>query len=342
MESIKTVSMNIKRLRDCRGLSQAAVAEAAHISRQAFIDIEKGNTKEPRVSNLQAIANAFDVDIVDLFVEPPELRTVRFRSKSIKTKKDKAKKEQYLVDAAWWLRDFNFLQSVAGDKKDYKLGAILKQVKKADSDRVLFAAGKAREVLGLRVGEPIGDIVGLMESAGVKIKLRSFDLQKFFGFSISESDGGPAIIVNNVKAISFERQIFTVAHELGHLILHPYTYGLDEMGDINRQEGEADRFAGYFLMPQEAFDKKLKESYGLGFIDRVLFIKRFFRVSYQTVLRRLSDMKIADYRTLVMKFHALYKNKYGGSLAGQKEPFGLDKPDFVEDYLMALVRKALD
>ena len=82
----------------------------------------------------------------------------------------------------------------------------------------------AREVLGLKEDEPIGDIVGLMENAGIKIKLCNFELDNFFGFSISESDGGPAIIVNKNKDIAIERQIFTVAHEFGHLLLHPDAY----------------------------------------------------------------------------------------------------------------------
>lgn len=342
MKSENTISLNIKRLRASRGMTQVAAAEAAHISRQAFIDIEKGKTKEPRVSNLQAIADAFNVHIVDLFTEPPKLSTVRFRSNSIITEKDKAKKEQYLIDAAWWLKDFNFLQSVTDDKKGYKFKSVFVQTDKVNANNAIKMAEKTREVLGLRVGEPIGDIVSLVQNAGIKIKLRSFELKNFFGFSISESDGGPAIIVNNDSAINFERQIFTVAHELGHLLLHPDAYDPDQTADSKQQEDEADCFAGHFLMPQKAFEKKLKESYGLAFVDRVLHIKRFFRVSYLTVLRRVSDMKIADLGTMTMKFRAMYKNKYKDSLANHKEPFGLDKPDFLEDYLMTLVRKALD
>ena len=74
-------------------------------------------------------------------------------------------------------------------------------------------------------------------------------------------------------------------------------------------------------------EKKLKESYGLGFVERVLHIKRFFRVSYLTVLRRMADMKLAEHGSLIAKFNTLYKNKYGESLAHHKEPYGLEKPE---------------
>lgn len=342
METAKILSLNIRRIRDSRGMTQTAVAESAGISRQAFIDIEKGKTKEPKVSNLQAIADAFDTSIVDLLAEPPKLNTVRFRSNSIKTKKDKAKKDQCLIEAAFWLNSFNFLQSAVGDEKPYKLKSIASRIANIKNDPPIVSAELVRKEFGLKEDEPIGDIIGLMESAGIKIKLHKFDIRNFFGFSISESDGGPAIMVNNSEGINIERQIFTVAHELGHLLLHPNAYDPSKTEEGICEESEANIFASYFLMPQIAFEKKLQESYGLSYVDRVLHIKRFFGVSYLSVLHRMSDMKIADFKTLITKFSFLYKDKYRGNLKNHKEPFGLDKPDFVEDYLSSLVRKALD
>lgn len=342
MKPEKAISLNVKRIRASRGMSQTAAAKAAGISRQAFIDIENGKTKEPRVGNLQAIADTFGVQIMDLLAEPPKLSTVRFRSNSIKTEKDKAKREQHLIEAAYWLNNFNFLQSAVGDKKEYKFNSILTDANKSKTNRPIVAAELARESLGLREDEPIGDIVGLMESAGIKIKLRGFDLKNFFGFSISEADGGPAIMVNSKEEITIERQIFTVAHELGHLILHPQAYNLTKTQESDREESEADIFAAYFLMPQNAFEKKLKESYGLGFVERVLHLKRFFGVSYLAILHRLADMGIADYGKLAAKFIAIYKITYKKSLNSRQEPVPLAKPDFVEDYLSTLVRRALE
>ena len=342
MRPEKAISLNVKRIRTSRGMSQTATAKAAGISRQAFIDIENGKTKEPRVGNLQAIAETFGVQIMDLLAKPPKLSTVRFRSNSIKTEKDKAKREQHLIEAAYWLNNFNFLQSAVGDKKEYKFKSILTEANKSKTNRPVIATELAREALGLRENEPIGDIVGLMESAGIKIKLRDFDLKNFFGFSISESDGGPAIMVNSKEDITIERQIFTVAHELGHLILHPQAYNLTKTQESNREESEADLFAAYFLMPQSAFEKKLNESYGLAFVERVLHIKRFFGVSYLAILHRLADMGIADYGKLVAKFIAIYRITYQKQLNSRQEPVPLTKPDFVEDYLSTLVRKALE
>lgn len=342
MNPEQTIAINVRRFRASRGMSVVNTAKAAGISRQALGNIEKGLTKEPRVSNLQALANALDVQIVDLLAVPPKLNTVRFRSNSVKTAKDKAKKEQYLIDAAFWLGDFNFLQDAVCDKKEYKLRNAVKDIGGLKNNRPVKAAELTRLAFDLKEDEPIGDIIGLMENAGIKVKTSKFELKNFFGFSISEPDGGPAIVVNSNRHVTIERQIFTVAHELGHLLLHPQAYNPDKSKENELEEKEADLFAANFLVPKSAFKKKLDESYGLGFVEKIIHVKRFFGVSYQSILHRLTDLGVSDYNSLVIKFSYLYKKKFGKSLAGHVEPNGLEEYDFVEDYLRSLIRKALD
>ncbi len=155
MNPQELISINIKRIRGSRGISQTDMAKSANISRQAFIDIENGKTKEPKVSNLQAIADALDIPIVALFEEPLKLNTVRFRSNSIKTPIEQAKKEQYLVDAAYWLKNFNYLQSIVSDKKEDKLGKVFQKAGKIRTSRPGKAAELARAALNLKEDEPV-------------------------------------------------------------------------------------------------------------------------------------------------------------------------------------------
>ena len=342
MGSKNAISINVKRIRVSRGMSIVDAAKAAGISRQAFTNIENGTTKEPKVSNLQAIADVFDVEVLDLLIEPPKLTTVRFRSNSIKNKKDQERRDQYLSDVAFWLNDFIFLQDAVGDVKEYVLKSVPAEIRRLRRDRPLRAAGLARNALGLKEHEPINDLVSLVENAGIKIKTEKFELEDFFGFSVAQADGGPAIMVNNNDNISIERQIFTVAHELGHLLLHCEAYDPSKTVDNIVEEKEANRFAGYFLMPQVAFLQKWEESYGLSFVDRILHIKRYFKVSYQTVIYRLSSVGEGQYNELLNKFQTMYSDKYKQQLGKCDEPSPLDKPDFVEDYFLSLVRRALD
>ena len=99
-------------------------------------------------------------------------------------------------------------------------------------------------------------------------------------------DGGPAVVVNTWDRISVERWIFTAAHELGHLLLHPSEYRRDATDLPMQAEREADAFASEFLMPEAAFAAEWDETRGHRFLVRVLKVKRIFRVSYKTVLYR--------------------------------------------------------
>ncbi len=133
--------------------------------------------------------------------------------------------------------------------------------------------------------------------------------------------------MNAGETISVERQIFTAAHELGHLLLHQdsYTDSLDEGSED--EEKEANQFASHFLLPREAFDQEIAENEGLSLVDFVLHVKRKYRISYKTVLFRLVD-------------------EYGsGALRdpiARVEIEQLTRHDFVEGRLARLVRRAYD
>jgi len=345
------IAANLRRLRAIRGMTQQKVAEAAGISRIAYRDIENGKTADPRVTTLQKIAEALQVGLQDLLAEAPRLTHVRFRAASRLSARQRAARDQLLVDIAFWLQDFNQLEDILGQKRPYAFAKSLDRLRAcgASPDRAQQAAAMARELLQLGE-EPIRDMPGLLESAGVKVRTLASDIKNFFGLSVAEHDGGPAVIVNVRKDITVERRIFTAAHELGHLLLHPDAYDVDRVEENQDEEREADRFAGYFLMPERAFEKEWDEAYGQPIVLRVLHVKRIFRVSYKTVLRRLVDRgDVGDH--IWRWFAAEYRRQYGQSLgykvepsplAEKIEPSPLADPDFIEDRLHSLVRRAID
>ena len=124
-------------------------------------------------------------------------------------------------------------------------------------------------------------------------------------------------------------------------------------------EQEADAFASEFLMPEAAFATEWDATSGHSLLMRILKIKRIFRVSYMTVLRRLveTDRETPDvwrafqhqYRerfgkTLrrVEEPDALEKSEFAWDWRRSGEPAGLSEHDFVEDRLSRLVRRALE
>ncbi|MDY4610723.1 MAG: XRE family transcriptional regulator [Sphaerochaetaceae bacterium] len=102
-----------------------------------------------------------------------------------------------------------------------------------------------KDIFSLDDIEPVHDLTSRIASLGIKVWIREFGFKRMFGLSVGVVDGGPAIIVNDDSGIAIERQIFTMAHELGHLLLH----GMD--GDDTKAEREADVLAAEVLLSEK-------------------------------------------------------------------------------------------
>ncbi|MFW5862834.1 MAG: helix-turn-helix domain-containing protein [Spirochaetota bacterium] len=341
------VAKNVYRLRKVAGLNQNDLAKLSGISRPAYVAIEKGQT-DPRSETIHRIANALHVPISELFAHIPELKSVRFRMSKITGQKKKIR-EQEIIKIARWLRNYNFLEELLGEEKEY----MLSDIRSKDPQR---AAEKVRQKLGIEGDEPIADITEVINDAGIKLHYNNLSIDNFFGLSIGREEGGPAISVNVAENISIERQIFTAAHEMGHLILHKESFNGELLEDDESEEREANIFASYFLMPEKAFKEEVARNRGLHWVDMVLTVKRFFKVSYRTVLMRLIDDGMAD-RNIYMNFAITMKSMYDISLKGHfepdaltsyneasamQEPEGNRKTEMKSNRLFTLVRKAVE
>jgi len=351
----KIIGANLRRIREANGWTQSQVADFAGLSRVAYRNIENG-TSIPKVSTLQNIASGVGVKLQDLFVPVRTLKKVRFRASKKMNSRD-----NILTEVARWLDDFNYLEKLLNDRKDYRFKTLTKKLAKLPEgvDRAKYAAEQARIVLELKEKEPIRDIAGLLESCGIKVYPLSLVSDGFFGLSVAKEDGGPAVIVNVWERISVERWIFSAAHELGHLLLHLDTYNIEESAEDKDQENEANVFASHFLMPEKAFVSEWNDTYGLFLVDRLLKVKRIFQVSYKTVLYRLSE---SVGNSIWGKFQGAYKLRTGKTLSIADEPEALSpdkfqqspevlrsqEPDslspshFIEDRLSRLVRNAIE
>lgn len=338
--NIQILAKNVRRLRTVKRLSQSELADTTGLSLPAIKNIELARS-EPRMRTMQAIAKALDVKLQELFLPVRELRTVRFRST-----KRMQNRENILAVVARWIDDFNYLENTLNKQMSFSLKPVREQCSR---DRLVEAAGLCRKKLGLKTTEPVYDICGLLEHAGVKVFQISLASDGFFGMSVREEDGGPVVVVNVWERISVERRIFSAAHELGHLMLHPDAYDVTHTEESDEEEREADRFAGHFLMPNEGFRKEWNEAAGLHFVDRVLKVKRIFRVSYKTVLSRLVEGEVVD-KSIWPKFNLAYQRRFNRKLPFKEEPMGIDpaepfgmqKFDFFEDRFSRLTREAVE
>jgi Zn-dependent peptidase ImmA (M78 family)/DNA-binding XRE family transcriptional regulator len=331
-------------------MSQQALAVAAGMSRLALGKIERGAV-QPRGATIEALAAALGVPVAHLVSPARSLSSVRFRAR-----KQIQGRELILAEVADWLHGYAWLEQQLDDHP----GSVLADLcsKSNVSRDPTRAASKAREALEID-DAPIRDICGLLEDNGVKVLRIRRATDAFFGMSIGPADGGPAVVINTWDRISVERWIFSAAHELGHLLLHLGRGSFErlETDEPRDEEIEADRFGGHFLMPPRTFDKEWEATGGHELLDRVLKVKRIFRVSYKTVLHRLVEDGRAD-TSVWQLFQRQHKRRFGKTLKRIEEPEALtesqfawtsaDEPerlsasDFIEDRLHRLVHKAVD
>lgn len=343
------VAANLYRLRSQKGWSQEQLAEKAKLSRIGYRNLESGQSV-PRSDTVLALASALEVSPGQLFEQQPMLRHARFRAT-----KNLASRSAILGDVARWLADVGELEQLLERPRG---ASVLEKVQPAATPEE--SAAQTRKALELDGRELIRDICGLLEArGGILVHPFVAETDAFFGLAVSAEEGGPAIAVNVWARISVERWIFSVAHELGHLVLHRNgAFDSARTDEDQAEEAEANRFASAFLMPDEVFWKEWDETAGRHFYDRVCKVKRIFHVSYKTVLTRLSNRY--SNQKLWSTFVATHKRRHHASLdvkaepqplgaddfrasepARGWEPSKLDRYDFFEDGLWRLVRDAM-
>ena len=143
--------------------------------------------------------------------------------------------------------------------------------------------------LGLRlfwgIGlDPISNLVDLLEERGIKVF--SIELDNIDGLTakVRRDNGNTvfAVVVN--RDDRGDRQRFTVAHELGHMITDVFPNEI--------AENVANRFAGAFLMPAETLRSEFGKHRKSVSVAELLELKRIFGVSAQALVYRCKELGI--------------------------------------------------
>ena len=321
---MNNLATNIRRLRGLRGLTQAEAAKEVGISRPAYRDLEAGNVSDPKLSTLIGLALFYEVPI-PILLEPADVLTqVRFRA----TKAMKGR-DQIIADAHRWLNDVKAIENLLDDPLEFGLTGVRQLV----GQDVLgpkvspeAAAELTRTALGLGPKEPIHDLPGLLAAAGIRVCTIQVQTHAFSSFSIWEDGGAPTIVVNTWDKLSVETWIDAAARELGHLLLHPEGYDVTQIAEVPEDQEEADIFADHLLMPPPGFAAEWHNARGLGLEDRLIKVKRIYRVSRQTVLRRLDRKSQVD----------------APEMTRTREPAPLLPTNFMVTRVPGLVRRAIE
>lgn len=305
----------IRLARESRGLSQSALSKYMQTASQVLLSkIEKGianvsNDVLEELSEILKYPKEFfykDEEIIQLkhFYFRKNLGTSQTKLKSLEA-------ELNIISS----NISNLLDSV--EIENSIPFSNLEEFK--NSPKIL--ASRIREFLNLPRG-PIKDIVKIVEKLGIIIHFYDFKTDiKISGVSLIGGNGIPIMIINN--RISNSRKTFTIAHEMGHIVMH-FKYGLiNEERDV---ETEANEFASSFLMPSNEIKGDL-----FNLTDEKLFdLKRYWKVSIQALLYRaksLGTLTPDQYRRWVTKL-----NYYGWKINEPNE-FHLNEPLLLQELI---------
>lgn len=147
-----------------------------------------------------------------------------------------------------------------------------------DPRRADTAARRLREHWNLE--GPITNLIGTLERHGILVVYRSLGSRAQDGVSSWPADltHPPIVVVND--DLPPDRVRFTVAHELGHLLLHRVP--------ADEAEREANRFAAEFLVPAAAIKPEL-EGLTTGDFARLARLKPIWGVSIGMLVQRARD-----------------------------------------------------
>jgi Zn-dependent peptidase ImmA (M78 family)/transcriptional regulator with XRE-family HTH domain len=297
------IAANLIRYRKSLGLSQEQLAEQAGVTRQSINNYENAKTL-PDSKILSALASSLGITLDDLLRSQGEgLPNFRFRAHV-----SFDKNAQFAAQVLRMLQTYNALEQAVGLPSYTPESTPCHQVE-GNEKHIQTIAALFRHRLGLG-DAPIANLFQSVEEIGLKVLRQPIPIKDFFGLSACSDIEGAFVLVNTHN-ITIERQLFTLAHEIGHLIFHRVEYQntLIEEGtkeEEKAREKVANYFASHLLVPQAEFERM----YTLT--QDIVKLKRHFRVSYLVILYRLAEMGIIDFVKEKRKICGIYKNQHDG------------------------------
>ena len=162
---------------------------------------------------------------------------------------------------------------------------------------------------------PIANVVDVIEGGGGVVILSHFGTAHLDGISF-RSEGVPPLFFMN-KDVRGDRFRLSLAHELGHVVMHTLP------DDDAKMHQEAYRFAAAFLMPAADIKPYLIDA-KLSTLGRV---KSYWRVPIKSLLGRTRDLKLItehQFRSMTTQYNKAFKD-------GEPTDIPVEQPSVLRD-----------
>lgn len=246
----KPIPERIKEAREARGLPADIFAEHIGVTRQAVAQFETGQSSPSGETMSKIIATTGQPlsFFTNFPVRPGELRSPFFRS----LKRMELHHRRRIVRRMQWAGDVTSLLERFIELPTVDFPSFEFDFQSSDSNDIERAADQLREHWGLGRG-PIRGLAQIMELRGVIIVREPVNCQDMD--AVSCWIGGRPIVLLADEISSGPRDLFNLAHELGHLALHPDVEV--DSSNLDMIEKQANRFASAFLLPQDTFSREV-------------------------------------------------------------------------------------
>lgn len=255
------------------GVSKADLALQIGVSAAAIGQYEAG-VNSPRTDVLERLAKALDVrpGFFDIGRPLARIDTVNAHFRSLRSARVSDRQKALATAALVWELTFALERHVRLPEVD--LPVVPKDATPSE------AAVLLRQHWGLPDG-PVRHLVATAESHGIVVVVRplgEIDAVDAFSVVIVER---PIVITTPRRSENVFRHRFSIAHEIGHLLLHSDATEYSAVA-----EKEADTFAAAFLTPAASMDAVLPQRLDIAALDR---IGRTWGVSPHSLIRRMVE-----------------------------------------------------
>lgn len=293
--------------RQYRGYTQTELAKAVMgLSQSNLSKYEKGlgNLSDGVLSRVMELLR-FPIGFLDLDIDNTVM-CKHYRKKASILVSDRDKIDRFVALCAYcfdWLTDSVEIPDFKFKYMDLENGI-------TPEEAALYVRKQFR--LGLK---PVDNICNLLESNGVSLFFWDCKYDEFDGVSLISDKGNHLIVVN--KNMSNDRIRFSLAHELGHIIMHQ---SCDIFVAENRdKEDEANRFASELLMPADGIKHSLD---GLKLKDAMV-LKQYWLTSMYSILLRAKKLGKIDERRFITQRTEMSRN---GWLKKEPTEVFMDEP----------------
>ncbi|MGP4061467.1 helix-turn-helix domain-containing protein [Halobacillus sp. H74] len=278
----------LREARESRGLTIIELAEGVGISHQSISKYENGKAN-PGHLTLNKICNELNFPVQFMLKSPLKRneKVTYFRSRANATVKSKKIHQSRL---GWVEEIYSFIQEILQlPETNIPIINDSKSFEPTPYGEIENIAQNLRRRFGIGNG-PISDVVLLLEKNGAIISRSEFgDFRIDACSKWNDTNQRPFIMLGNDKN-SAARSRFDIAHELGHLILHPNLTWAEFNNKTNYKiiEKEANYFATAFLLPSSSFGSEIYSTS----MESLINLKKRWKVSIQAIAYRARELDL--------------------------------------------------